>query len=151
MSQTTQPAQPMQQQNTQKELETTLKQLGDEYNKQIETLSECEVTLNTLKDKSYQSLKTLYRQFKSNDPKASTNLPQLENEYEKNEQVITDKQGEHYTELQSCFRTLQKLRQVQHTYLVGVINGLQRQVDELKASAGKSSDTPQTGRENNLD
>ena len=55
-----------------------------------------------------------------------------------------------------CFHSLQKLRAVHSTYLVGIINGLQQKVKTLESQLNAQSgvtpapSTPPTGRVNNL-
>lgn len=115
------------------ELEKNIEELTTEYNTHVESLTNVEAKLNDVKDKSFSLLKQLYKQRKFSDPSTHGALANLEKEYDESESLISGQQSDHYQELIVCFRQLQKLRQLQHTYLVGIINGLQKELAAVKS------------------
>jgi hypothetical protein len=121
------------------ELEKNIEDSSNEYNANVELLATAETKLNDTKDKSFQLLRQLYKQRKFSDPSTHAALADLEKEYETSESAINEQQSVHYQEVLVCFRQLQKLRQLQHTYLVGIINGLQKEITGLKAQQGGPS------------
>ena len=136
-------------------LEKDIKDANDVYNTSLEEFSGQELTLRELESSSFNLLQGLYKQFKFTDPSAHHTLKDLENQYnnslsdiEENRRVCYEKQG-------LCLRNLQKLRSLQNNYLVGLINGLQTQVAELKgtspsSSTGTAANSSTEQRTNNL-
>lgn len=126
------------QQINKEEVERELQSLGDEYNANVEKLTNAEVTLNNTKDRSFQLLRQLYKQRKYSDPSTHAALSDLEAKYEASEAEISRDEKSHYEIMQECFRQLQKLRQLHTNYLVAVINSLQKEIAELKQTPAVS-------------
>jgi hypothetical protein len=131
------------------DFERTIKELSDEYNVSIEKMVDIELKLSDSKDLSLKLLRKLYKQRKFSDPSTHSALNALEIEYNESEDQTVEAQHDHYEKLLVCFRQLQKLRQVQNNYLVGIINGLQKEVSDLKLSNGSEASKTEA-RVNNL-
>lgn len=131
----------------QETLERNIKEISDAYNKNVESLVPLESKLVDLKDEGLNLLRQLYKQRKFSDPSTHASLNELERQYDGIEQSITTNQAEHYKILQVCYKQLLKFQQLQHNLLVGIINGKDKKIEELKA-AGEIAKPVQ--RENNL-
>ncbi len=133
------------------ELEKNIDTLTNEYNTNVEDLVETESELSKVKSRGFELLKKLYEQKKFHSFSNPNSLNGLEKEYNDNNSVISEKQTEYYDKQTICFKQIQKLRQLQHTYLVGIINGLQKEISELKSSQNTEDITHSINkRENNL-
>ncbi len=134
---------------TKEELEKNIEELTNEYNSNVEKLVLLEVALNDAKDASHTLLKRLYEQRKFSSFSSREELNKLENEYEDTNSKVVEKQSDCFKKQSLCFKQLQSLRQLQHTYLVGIINGLQKELAAIKA-AQDTEDVTQSIRSNNL-
>ncbi len=127
----------------QADMEKLISELGDQYNLQVEELSEIENNLRNSETESFELLQTLYKQYKSTDPSVHGALRELDIKYHDSMASLQKKKDEAYKKQTECFRLLQKLRAQHNTYLVAVINSLRSQLAESQR------DTSST-RSNNL-
>ncbi len=118
------------------EVEKEIKKADEEFRSTLEKLYELELNTNELKDKSFQLLRELHRSKKFTDT-PTKELEALEKKYDISELDVVDAQLEHYKWLQSGFRQSQKLRQLQTNYLIAVVNGKQKEIDELKEASSR--------------
>ncbi len=135
---------------TKEELEKNINELTLSYNANVENLSALELELTDIKDKGFVLLKNLYEQRKFSSFGSSADLKKLENEYLESIDSIKEKQTECYKKQSTCFKQLQTLRQLQHTYLVGIINGLQKEISNNKETDEINVQNLKTDRIDNL-
>lgn len=117
---------------TQTELEQSIKEVNDAYNAVLEELIDLEQSFRDAESKSFSILQNLYKQYKNTDAALLSSLSSLETDYQNSLSVVEERRKECYDKQQTVLRHLQKLRTLQNTYLVGVINGLNTQLSELK-------------------
>ncbi len=128
-------------------MEQDIKDAHEVYNSSLEEFTDKEHSLRELECSSFSLLQNLYKQFKHTDPSAHHSLKNLENDYHNSLSDIEEKRKECYEKQSICLRNIQKLRTLQNNYLVGLINGLQSQLAELR---GSNTEHVQEQRANNL-
>jgi hypothetical protein len=133
----------------QEELEKDIQEVNDLYTSTLEELSELDASFREAETNSFRLLQNLYKQYRHTDANAHSSLRDLDREYENSLGEVRVKRDECYEKQTACFRHLQKLRGLQNTYLVGLINGLKLQIEELKKPETPSISDPAT-RVNNL-
>ncbi len=131
------------------EQEEKIRELSEEYNSSMEELAEIESRLNGSKETSYQLLRLMYSDMKSKVTLDSKEFQELESKYAENEKELAKEYNTHYEKLLGCFARLQRLRQTQNTYLIGLINDMKKEIDSLNAKLNESN-TTSTQREDNV-
>jgi hypothetical protein len=114
------------------EMEKNIKDLNEQYNTALEEFNEVDRLFREAESFSFGLLRELYKQFKNANPSEHSSLKELENQYENSLSDIDEKRRKCLDKQSVSFRHLQKLRVMQNTYLVGIINGLQARVSELE-------------------
>jgi hypothetical protein len=131
------------------ELEKNIEELTIEYNANVEKLLQLEVELNDSKDRRHSAIKSLYENKKFSFSR-DENFSNLEKEYAEVSELVVVQQQDCFKKQSQCFKQLQNLRQLQHTYLVGIINGLQKELSAAKAPQDVEDLTSKAVRQNNI-
>ena len=122
------------------DLEKEIRELGDSYNAELETLNNLQTEQQKLESSTFKILQKLYSSSKN-----KTVATGLESRYESNLEILNEKKSIVSEQQSVCFHMLQKLRTIQTNYLVGIINSLQAQLNELQNNEKSKSE-----RSNNL-
>jgi hypothetical protein len=124
--------------NNQTEYENEIKEQRELFNSELEKLNTLQNEFHSMERKSFNLLKKLYKNKRNNTVDLHG-----EEEYEESIQLLDEHRIVVYTHQTECFNLLQKLRNLQNNYLVGIINGLQDQIKELSKN--------KLEKDNNLD
>lgn len=127
-------------QMTQTELEENIKSLNEENRASHETLLELESTMKSKETTSFELLQKLFKKVKQTP---DANISDLEFEYHDSLAYLKEASDKHYKQLCVCHKQIQKLRSLENTYLVGLINSLQKDVEAAKSHSSSKYEEKQ--------
>ncbi len=115
------------------EAEKDIKKYGSEFNTSAVKLNEVELKLLEMKDECFDLLQQLYEQTKQfSSPTAQVATADLEKKYNDSYAALAEQESDHYNAVLVCFRQLQRLNHLQNAYSAAIINGLQKELNEVK-------------------